>query len=237
MRALWDPASRQCKYSFLGIQTGTSEAHNTVGADAKQGTTVSTREEANPNEILRESSSTGIYAHRSGTACRCPDRKRTRERKACVAAYGDPVSRGCKGDARTTLRLCSPRAWIRGSSYLWRADQTRRLQQFCFFNEIDHKAPPAHCENGGPAKAATKAELIQYLRDSFDYGNKVLAAMTDTSAKEKVPPGQYWGNNTSLTVAIAAVWHIADTYRQLIPYLRMNNIVPPATVQAPLKVR
>lgn len=108
---------------------------------------------------------------------------------------------------------------------------------FAFFSEIDLKTPPEHCEKGGPARAATKSELIQYLRDSFDYGNKVLAAMTDASATEKVPPGQYWGNNTSLTVAIAAVWHIADTYGQLVPYLRMNNIVPPPTERHPLKVR
>ena len=107
---------------------------------------------------------------------------------------------------------------------------------FGFFNEIEHKTPPEHCEKGGPAKAATKAELLQYLHDSFDYGNKVLAAITDTSAREKVQ-GQYWGNNTSLTVAVAAVWHIADHYGQLIPYLRMNNIVPPSTAEYPLKVR
>ena len=31
---------------------------------------------------------------------------------------------------------------------------------------------PADCEKSGPSKATTKAELIQYLRDSFDYGNK-----------------------------------------------------------------
>jgi len=119
------------------------------------------------------------------------------------------------------------------------AEQIKHVacNNFAFFNEIDHKTPPPHCENGGPATAATKSELIQYLRDSFAYGNKVLAAMTDTSAKEKVPPGQYWGNNTSLTVAIAAVWHIADTYGQLVPYLRMNHIVPPATARNPLKVR
>jgi hypothetical protein len=111
------------------------------------------------------------------------------------------------------------------------AEQIKHVacSNFAFFNEIDHKTPPEHCENGGPARATTKSELIQYLRDSFEYGNKVLAAMTDTTAMEKVPPGQYWGNNTSLTVAIAAVWHIADPYGQLVPYLRMNNIVPPPT--------
>jgi hypothetical protein len=107
---------------------------------------------------------------------------------------------------------------------------------FAFFNEIEHKTPPAGCEKGGPSKAATKVELVQYLKDSFEYGNRVLAAMTDASAQTKVE-GNYWGGNTSLTVAIAAVWHIADHYGQLVPYLRMNNITPPATKQYPLSVR
>ena len=118
------------------------------------------------------------------------------------------------------------------------AEQVKHVAcgNFGFFNEIEHKKPPEHCEKGGPAKASTKAELVQYLRDSFDYGEKVLAKMTDTSAQEKVQ-GQYWGNNTSLTVAIAAVWHLADHYGQIVPYLRMNHIVPPQTQQYPLTVR
>jgi hypothetical protein len=107
---------------------------------------------------------------------------------------------------------------------------------FAFFNEIEHKTPPEHCEKGGPSRASTKAELLQYLRASFDYGNKVLAAMSDASGQEKVE-GQYWGDNTSLTVAVAAVWHIADHYGQIVPYLRMNRIVPPPTSQYPQSVR
>lgn len=43
-----------------------------------------------------------------------------------------------------------------------------------FFNEVEGKTPPADCEKGGPAKARTKAELLQYLHESFDYGNRVL---------------------------------------------------------------
>jgi hypothetical protein len=85
------------------------------------------------------------------------------------------------------------------------AEQIKHVacNQFPFFNEIEHQIPLEDCAKGRPAKASTKSELVQYLRDSFEYGNKVLAAMTKTSAQEKVQ-GQYWGNNTSLTVAIAA---------------------------------
>jgi len=33
-----------------------------------------------------------------------------------------------------------------------------------FFNEIEGKTPAAHCEKGGPSKAAGEATLIRYLR-------------------------------------------------------------------------
>jgi len=118
------------------------------------------------------------------------------------------------------------------------AEQVKDVEcgNFGLFSEIDHKTPPAHCEKGGAAKASTKPEILKYLGESFDYGNRVLAAMTDTSAQVKVQD-PYCGNNTNLTVAIGAVWHIADHYGQLAPYLRLNNIVPLPTKQYPSAVR
>jgi uncharacterized damage-inducible protein DinB len=108
--------------------------------------------------------------------------------------------------------------------------------QFAFFNEIEGKTPPEHCEKGGPSKAATKAELLKYLRDSFEYGDKVLATITAQNAIDRVDGG-YATPNTRLGVAVAAVWHITDHYGQLVVYLRLNGIVPPVTQQYPLKVR
>src|SRR6202046_1957658 len=67
--------------------------------------------------------------------------------------------------------------------------------QFAFFNEIEGKTPPEHCEKGGPSKAKTKAELLQYLRDSFEYGDKVLATITAQNAVDRVE-GPYAGPNT-----------------------------------------
>src|SRR5215469_18577738 len=45
--------------------------------------------------------------------------------------------------------------------------------QFAFFNEFEGKKPPDDCERGGHDPAKTKAELIKYLKDSFDYSNRV----------------------------------------------------------------
>jgi uncharacterized damage-inducible protein DinB len=108
--------------------------------------------------------------------------------------------------------------------------------QFAFFNEIEGKTPPEHCENGGPSPAKTKAELLKYLRDSFDYGDHVLATVTPQNALDRVD-GPYAGPNTRLGIAAAALWHISDHYGQLVVYLRLNGIVPPVTQQYPLKVR
>ena len=108
--------------------------------------------------------------------------------------------------------------------------------QFAFFNEFEGKQPPADCEKGGHNPAKTKAELIQYLKDSFDYGNRVLSRLTTKNALERVE-GRYAGPNTKLGISVIAVWHITDHYGQMVEYLRMNGLVPPMTQKYGLKVR
>jgi uncharacterized damage-inducible protein DinB len=108
--------------------------------------------------------------------------------------------------------------------------------QFAFFNEFEGKQPPADCEKGGHDPAKTKAELIQYLKASFDYSNGVLATLTEKNALDRVE-GRYAGPNTKLGISVVAVWHITDHYGQLVEYLRMNGIVPPMTQKYGLKVR
>ena len=96
--------------------------------------------------------------------------------------------------------------------------------------------PPDDCEIGGHHPARTKSELLKYLKDSFDYGNRVLATLTAQNALDRIE-GHYAGPNTKLGISVVAVWHIADHYGQLVEYLRMNSIVPPATQKYGLKVR
>ena len=118
------------------------------------------------------------------------------------------------------------------------AEQVKHVAcgNFAFFNEIEGKTPPELCEKGGPSPAKTKAELLKYLKDSFDYGNKVLQTIDAKNALDRVE-GRYAAPNTKLGVAVAAVWHISDHYGQIVEYLRMNDIVPPATQKYGLKVR
>lgn len=108
--------------------------------------------------------------------------------------------------------------------------------QFAFFNEFEGKKPPDDCEKGGHDTARTKAELIQYLKESFDYSNRVLATLTAANALDRVE-GRYAGPNTKLGISVIAVWHITDHYGQLVEYLRLNGIVPPMTQKYGLKIR
>ena len=97
-----------------------------------------------------------------------------------------------------------------------------------FMLEIEHKEPPADCENGGPNPAKTKAEIVQYLRQSFARLDAAVDGLTPANALEPAG-GRYGGQSTRLGLITLAVWHGADHYGQLVVYLRMNGIVPPAS--------
>lgn len=98
---------------------------------------------------------------------------------------------------------------------------------FAFANKVLGEKPPAHCDTGGPDPAKTKAEIMKYLADSFA---KMDQAISSTNDKNMLDPkkGPYAGDNP-LSILGTAVWHISDHYGQLVEYLRMNGIVPPAS--------
>jgi len=97
-----------------------------------------------------------------------------------------------------------------------------------FASEVDHKEPPPACDTGGPNPAKSKAEILRYLRQSFTQVNEVFAKMTPGNALDAAG-GPYGGPSTRLGLATLAVWHASDHYGQLVVYLRMNGIVPPAS--------
>jgi DinB superfamily len=87
--------------------------------------------------------------------------------------------------------------------------------------------PPDHCDTDGPSPARTKPEILAYLRDSFVMvdGEIAKSKLDNLMAPMK---GPYAGDNR-LEVLNSALWHISDHYGQLVEYLRMNGIVPPAS--------
>jgi uncharacterized damage-inducible protein DinB len=107
---------------------------------------------------------------------------------------------------------------------------------FAFAAELDGQKPPDSCDQGGPSPARSKKELLVYLRDSFAAIRKSLGAITAQNMYEPVE-GPYAGPNTRLGLATVVIWHSADHYGQMTLYLRLNNIVPPASRANPPEVK
>jgi DinB superfamily len=89
------------------------------------------------------------------------------------------------------------------------------------------KFPKDFMGGNGPENLKTKAEIIQFLKVSFALGHKAVATLTIENMSQ--PAG---GSKSSrLRLAEFAVSHAYDHYGQMVEYLRMNGIVPPASRQ------
>lgn len=89
------------------------------------------------------------------------------------------------------------------------------------------KFPQDYMGGNGPENLKTKADIIKFLKDSFALGHKAAATLTTENMLQ--PPGH--GKSTRLHLVAFAVAHAFDHYGQMVEYLRMNGIVPPASRQ------
>jgi uncharacterized damage-inducible protein DinB len=79
-------------------------------------------------------------------------------------------------------------------------------------------------------KAMAKADVMTALRQSFDFGGAVIKEFSDQQLTERVTPPPYMGPSASrLRVIYASMQHSQDIYGQMVVYLRLNGIVPPAS--------
>ncbi len=92
--------------------------------------------------------------------------------------------------------------------------------------------PPAEIGNPemGPDSLKTKAEIVKYLKDSFAYARKAIQAITAQNGSRAIknPFGQ-GPDLTPIGVGVLLSFHGMDHYGQMVEYLRLNGIVPPAS--------
>ncbi|HXA85672.1 MAG TPA: DinB family protein [Candidatus Dormibacteraeota bacterium] len=91
------------------------------------------------------------------------------------------------------------------------------------------KSPIESKEDNGPSSLTTKADIVKYLKDSFALGHKAANSITAENAAAQVPSPFGQGQTTKLFCATFAVAHAFDHYGQMVEYLRMNGIIPPAS--------
>ena len=87
------------------------------------------------------------------------------------------------------------------------------------------KLPESLKDGNGPEAIKTKAEIIKFLKDSFALGHKAAATLTPQNMFE-IPEHS---KSSRLYLANFGVAHAFDHYGQMVEYLRMNGIIPPAS--------
>src|SRR5436190_549569 len=92
--------------------------------------------------------------------------------------------------------------------------------------------PPADAgDEQGPEAARTKAEIINYLKGSFVKLDNAIEAVGQTNLPVKSSPISPLKSAEATRIALVeeSLMHAADHYGQMVEYLRMNGIVPPAS--------
>ena len=94
---------------------------------------------------------------------------------------------------------------------------------------LSEKVPVDVGDESGPASLTTKADILKYLKDSFVYVHKAVATINEKNVVGTVRSPFGEGSVSRLGLATSVPAHGYDHYGQMVVYLRMNGIVPPAS--------
>ncbi len=83
-------------------------------------------------------------------------------------------------------------------------------------------------DEDGPADIKTKDQIVKYVKDSFAYAHKAVATLNEKNLVEMIN-GPFGGKSARMSSANLMLWHSMDHYGQMVEYLRMNGIIPPAS--------
>ena len=92
--------------------------------------------------------------------------------------------------------------------------------------------PPAGAgDELGPENVRTKAEILTYLRSSFLHLNQAIEAIGQSNIPVNASPISPLkrGEVTRSALIVESLVHAFDHYGQMVEYLRMNGVVPPAS--------
>ncbi len=115
------------------------------------------------------------------------------------------------GDFKGVRSFSSQVKHVTGSSYY-------------FFGGPDMTQDQVKAKEEAVDKLTTKAEIVQALKDSFTNAHSFVDSITPENAFVAMPNG-----STRAGLASFGLAHMMDHYGQLVVYLRMNGIVPPAS--------
>ena len=94
---------------------------------------------------------------------------------------------------------------------------------------LGEKPPVDIGGENGPDSVQGKAEIINYVKNSYTYLGKALLSIDEKNATDQVQSSIQPGKVSRLWLGSLSFLHAGDHYGQLVEYLRMNGIVPPAS--------
>jgi DinB family protein len=94
---------------------------------------------------------------------------------------------------------------------------------------LGEKPPVEIKSENGPDTLTSKADIVKYLRDSFAYAHKAANSIDENNVLGMVQSPFGPNKVTRLSLAIGMISHPFDHYGQMVEYLRMNGIIPPAS--------
>jgi hypothetical protein len=94
---------------------------------------------------------------------------------------------------------------------------------------LSEKPPVDLGGENGPDNITSKADAVKFLKDSFTYLHKALNSLDESNLLGQVQ-SPFGSNKVSrMGLSLIAISHPFDHYGQMVEYLRMNGIVPPAS--------
>jgi hypothetical protein len=75
----------------------------------------------------------------------------------------------------------------------------------------------------------TRPAVLQYFKDSLANTHRAFSSITEQNAKLPIKHPIFDMITTRMGLAIVAIAHPFNHYGQIVEYLRMNDVVPPAS--------
>ncbi len=112
------------------------------------------------------------------------------------------------------------------------AEQVKHIAManYMYSASILQEKPPVELKGEkGPDSLKSKGDIMKFLKDSFTYAHKAVASVNEGNILEQIKAP--FGNHptTRLALATGILSHPFDHYGQMVEYLRMNGIIPPAS--------
>ena len=104
---------------------------------------------------------------------------------------------------------------------------------YLLYGAIIPDDPTAAAKRQAAPSAQTKDQILQYLQDSFAFAHKAIGTITAENMLQPVRRAPNPFAFTNLELAVFGCSHGTDIYGQMVEYLRMNGIIPPATANRP----